>query len=141
MGPIALSFGKLPCIVVLEDVDYQNRTMAGSLMPKIEHFRLEGKVALITGAARGVGESIARMFAKQGAKVVIADILVLLDDLGQSVCSDMCPEVASFIYCDVSVESDIKNAVNATVGESNWDKERVRAVSLLPPRKSCNPTF
>ncbi|KAK3004123.1 hypothetical protein RJ639_020114 [Escallonia herrerae] len=74
--------------------------------------RLEGKVALITGAARGLGESIARMFARHGAKVVIADIL---DDLGQSVCEDMGLEVASFIHCDMSIESDTKNAVNATV--------------------------
>ncbi|KAK2971855.1 hypothetical protein RJ640_000872, partial [Escallonia rubra] len=79
-----------------------------------EHFRLEGKVALITGAARGLGESIARLFAKHGAKVVIADIL---DDLGQSVCKDMGLEVASFVHCDVSVESDIENAVNATVNK------------------------
>ena len=37
--------------------------------------RLKDKVALITGAASGMGESAARIFAKEGAKVVVADIL------------------------------------------------------------------
>ena len=48
--------------------------------------RLEGKVALISGAARGQGEVEARMFAQEGARVVIGDIL---DDLGIQVLAEI----------------------------------------------------
>ena len=44
--------------------------------------RLEGKVALITGAARGQGAAEARMFAKEGAKVVLADVSDQLSPVG-----------------------------------------------------------
>ena len=37
--------------------------------------RLEDKVAIVTGAAHGMGEAEARLFAQQGAKVVVADVL------------------------------------------------------------------
>ncbi|KAL2511036.1 Short-chain dehydrogenase reductase 3b [Abeliophyllum distichum] len=76
--------------------------------------RLEGKVALITGAAGGIGESIARLFTKHGAKVMIADIQ---DDLGKKVCQDLGQSFASFVHCDVTKESDVETAVNTTVAK------------------------
>ncbi|XP_062011845.1 borneol dehydrogenase, mitochondrial-like [Rosa rugosa] len=74
--------------------------------------RLEGKVAVITGEASGIGESTARLFSRHGAKVVIADVQ---DDLGQSVCRDLNPSTTTFIHCDVTNEKDFENAVNRAI--------------------------
>ncbi len=49
-------------------------------------FQLDGKVAMITGAAQGQGEAEARLFAELGARVVVADIL---DDKGRTVAADI----------------------------------------------------
>ncbi|XP_058110655.1 secoisolariciresinol dehydrogenase-like [Magnolia sinica] len=74
--------------------------------------RLEGKVALITGGASGIGECTARLFRRHGAKVIIAD---LQDDLGHSVCNDLGQDAATFVHCDVTDETDIRNAVDTAI--------------------------
>ncbi|RDX62114.1 hypothetical protein CR513_59586, partial [Mucuna pruriens] len=76
--------------------------------------RLEGKVALITGGASGIGESTARLFSKHGAKVVIADIQ---DELGHSVCKDIGPSSASYVHCDVTNEEHVERAVDEAVSK------------------------
>ncbi|XP_021750811.1 secoisolariciresinol dehydrogenase-like [Chenopodium quinoa] len=76
--------------------------------------RLEGKVALITGGASGIGEYTAKLFTENGAKVMIADIQ---DDLGQSVCKDLGPSMASYIHCDVTNEAHVQNAVDSTMAQ------------------------
>uniref|UniRef100_A0A2N9IBS6 Secoisolariciresinol dehydrogenase n=1 Tax=Fagus sylvatica TaxID=28930 RepID=A0A2N9IBS6_FAGSY len=77
--------------------------------------RLEGKVALITGGASGIGETSARLFVRHGAKVLIADVQ---DDLGHSVCKDIDDsEVISYIHCDVTIESDVEKAVDMAVSK------------------------
>ncbi|KAL3642711.1 hypothetical protein CASFOL_013526 [Castilleja foliolosa] len=75
--------------------------------------RLEGKVAIITGGASGFGESTARLYARHGAKVIIADVQ---DDLGQSLCRDLnLPDQISYIHCDVTSDIDIRNVVDYAI--------------------------
>ena len=76
--------------------------------------RLAGKVAFISGGARGMGETEARLFAENGAKVVIGDVL---EAEGRQVAADISGSGgdAMFVPLDVTSESDWERAVAATV--------------------------
>lgn len=74
--------------------------------------RLEGKVALITGAARGQGEAEARLLAAEGARVVLADVL---DDDGGRVAEEL-GEAAAYEHLDVTRPADWERVVAAAVG-------------------------
>src|ERR1700694_302793 len=65
--------------------------------------RLEGKVAIVSGAASGMGAATARRFVKEGAKVVIAD---MLEEEGRRVAADITRAngTAEFIHLDVTNE-------------------------------------
>ena len=69
--------------------------------------RLDGKVAIVTGGARGMGESTVRLFVEHGAKVVIAD---LLEEQGQQLADEL-GATAAFLRMDVSSEQDWAVAV------------------------------
>jgi NAD(P)-dependent dehydrogenase (short-subunit alcohol dehydrogenase family) len=70
--------------------------------------RLEGKVAVITGAASGIGRGTVDLFVKEGARVVAADIQ---DDKGARI-EEEHKGKAVYVRCDVSQESDIAKAVD-----------------------------
>ncbi|KAH7570785.1 hypothetical protein ACOSP7_019211 [Xanthoceras sorbifolium] len=72
---------------------------------RISSKRLMGKVAVITGGARGIGAATAQVFAQNGASVVIADIL---DELGMSLADSV---GGRYIHCDVTKEADVEAAV------------------------------
>ena len=76
--------------------------------------RLDGRVALITGASGGIGEGDARLFAKEGAKVVVADIK---EAEGNKVVGDIKKEggEAIFLKLDVSKESDWKKVIDEVI--------------------------
>lgn len=73
--------------------------------------RLNGKVALITGAASGIGRATAELFVREGARVVAADIQ---DDKGARMVEELGPGLL-YVRCDVTSEDDIRNAVDTTV--------------------------
>jgi len=73
--------------------------------------RLEGKVAVITGAASGIGRASAQLFVDEGAKVVIADVM---EDRGSSLADEL-GDSAVFLRVDVSQEEDVKAAIDLAV--------------------------
>ena len=75
--------------------------------------RLEGKVAVITGAASGIGRGTVDLFVKEGAKVIAADIQ---DDKGARM-EEEHGKALRYIRCDVTQETDIKAAIDLAVSE------------------------
>lgn len=107
--------------------------------------RLEGKASLVTGAGSGIGRAVALEFAREGARVMVAEV----DELsGQATAQDIgkAGAIARFLHTDVTKESEVAAAVQATVdafgrldimvnnagiaplGWENWDA--VMAVNL-----------
>jgi len=77
--------------------------------------RVDGKVAIVTGAASGIGEASARLFAKEGAAVVVADVQ---EAKGQAVARaiEQAGGRAVFVRCDVAKAADCECAVAEAVG-------------------------
>ncbi|MGH8430952.1 MAG: glucose 1-dehydrogenase, partial [Solimonas sp.] len=73
--------------------------------------RLEGKVAVVTGAASGIGAATARLFVAEGASVVLADIQ---DAHGQKIADELGP-TATYIHVDVTNEAGVEAAIKLAV--------------------------
>jgi len=83
-------------------------------MTKVENGRLEGKVAVITGAADGIGRAAAVLFAREGAKLVLADI----NEKGLEETVNLVKEEKGAVTgrpTDVSKESDVEALINLAV--------------------------
>ncbi|POG43212.1 short-chain dehydrogenase [Streptomyces sp. ZL-24] len=75
--------------------------------------KLDGRVVLVTGAARGQGEQEARLFAAEGARVVVADVLV---EQGEALAKELGEETARFVRLDVGSEEGWAEAVAVARG-------------------------
>lgn len=96
-------------------------------------FSLENKVAIVTGASRGIGQEIAVLFSKAGAKVVIAsrkfqDLQIVADEINNQ------GGKAVAIPCHAGKYEDIKNLVSKTV-------EVFGKVDILVNNAAANPVF
>jgi 3alpha(or 20beta)-hydroxysteroid dehydrogenase len=69
--------------------------------------RLDGKVALVSGSARGQGAAEARLFVREGAQVVVSDIL---DDAGRALADEL-GDAATYVHLDVTQENEWAAAV------------------------------
>lgn len=93
---------------------------------------LEGKTAIITGAAMGMGEATAHVFAQAKANVVIADFN---EEKGREVADDIAQETGArtlFVKVDVSDSAQVKNMVDETVKEFGSLEVAVNNAALTP---------
>lgn len=70
--------------------------------------RLQGKIAVITGAGSGMGKAMARLFAAEGARLVLADISGRQDAVAAEI-----GEAAVAVHCDVAAEDDVQAMIAA----------------------------
>ena len=93
--------------------------------------KLQDKIAIITGAASGIGQACAELFAREGAKVVVADIQ---DEAGELVAKEI---GGRYLHVDVTDPAQVEGMIKGTVeelgvvlgrvDEMHWLSERVIA--------------
>jgi SDR family mycofactocin-dependent oxidoreductase len=113
-------------------------------MTGVQRVRLEGRVALVTGAARGQGRSHALALAREGACVALADVCHDLPSIPYPLASEEQLEQAAravrdqggeaiALQCDVSKSTDVARTVDATI-------ERFGKIDILVANASVNAT-
>jgi len=99
--------------------------------------RLEGKVAVVTGAGQGIGEAYARRFAEEGARVVVADVNA---DKGKGVAASI-GGAAVFERVDVSSEEDTQRIAGAVAGRFGRIDVLVNNAAIFHGIDNQNTTF
>lgn len=99
----------------------------------MEKFSLKGKTAIVTGASKGIGESIARLYASQGANVVVSSRKQKsVDDIANSILSDGC-EAIGFAANTGNIE-DLNHLVDQTVAKYG-------SIDIIVNNAATNPVF
>lgn len=90
-----------------------------------------GQTAFITGAARGIGKAIAMRFAKEGANVVICDVLEdLLENTAKEI-AELGVKVKSIVL-DVTDENGVKEAINESISEFGKIQILINNAGIMP---------
>jgi len=92
--------------------------------------KLEGKVAIVTGSAKGIGKAIALRLAKEGAKIVVTDVDV--ETMKSTVEEIKQISEAAYIKCDVSNEEDVKALMKFAVDQFGTIDILVNNAGLVP---------
>jgi len=96
--------------------------------------RVEGKVVVVTGGARGIGAAICKVLAREGARVAITDIL---DDEGRRLEEEIRREggVAKYYHMDVSKESEVREVIAQIARDFGRIDGLVNNAGILGPNK------
>jgi len=95
--------------------------------------RLDGKVAFLSGAARGIGGETARLMSKAGARVAIGDVL---DEVGRKLAREI---DGFYVHLDVTDEASWAAAMEATV--KKYYREADGRIRLQPANPSMEPIY